>query len=172
MIATSIETRSPGPETSAHGGERVLHAVSTGPTGDRARGTHVPRTPIRRVTPPVPPLPPDAPAGGPEAAPARPPTLLDPILHERMRLALATALAVNPTLTFTELKRLLGTTDGNLSLHARRLESVGYVSRSRTVAGRTSRTEYRLTPAGRRALARYLDDLEALVRTTRARTGL
>jgi DNA-binding MarR family transcriptional regulator len=89
-----------------------------------------------------------------------------------MRLALATMLAVNESLTFTELKHLLGATDGNLSLHARRLESVGYISRRRTTVGRNSRTEYRLTPAGRRALARYLDNLDALVRTTRARTGL
>lgn len=89
-----------------------------------------------------------------------------------MRLALATALAVNESLTFTELRRLLGATDGNLSLHARRLESVGYVSRHKMAAGKTSRTEYRLTPAGRRALSRYLDDLDALVRATRARTGL
>lgn len=106
------------------------------------------------------------------AAPGRPATLLDPVLHERMRLALATALAANGSLSFTDLKRLLGATDGNLSLHARRLESVGYVARSRTIVGRTWRTEYRLTPAGRRALVRYLEDLEELVRTTRARIGL
>lgn len=132
----------------------------------------MPRTRLGRVTPPAPPPPPDASAHRPVVAPDRPATLLDPILHERMRLAVATALAVNDRLSFSELKRLLGATDGNLSLHARRLESVGYVSRSRTRVGRTSHTEYRLTPAGRRALARYLDDLEALVRTTRARTGL
>lgn len=132
----------------------------------------MPRTPIRRVTPLASPRPPGASPDRLVAAPERPATLLDPILHERMRLALATALAVNDSLTFTELKHLLGTTDGNLSLHARRLESVGYVSRHRTPAGRSWRTAYRLTPAGRRALTRYLDDLDALVRTTRARTGL
>jgi DNA-binding transcriptional ArsR family regulator len=86
-----------------------------------------------------------------------------------MRLAIVSALAVNDSLSFNELKRLLDTTDGNLSVHARRLEEAGYVTCSKTFEGRVPRTEYRLSAAGRRALERYLEHLEALIRATRER---
>ncbi len=77
------------------------------------------------------------------------------------------ALAIHDTLTFTDLKRITGATDGNLSVHARRLEDAGYVHCSKSFAGRTPRTDYRLTAAGRRALERYLDHMDALIRATR-----
>jgi DNA-binding HxlR family transcriptional regulator len=92
---------------------------------------------------------------------------LDRLIHERMRLAIVSALAVNASLTFNELKQLLETTDGNLSVHARKLEEAGYVTCTKTFAGRLPRTEYRLTAAGREALGRYLDHMEALIRATR-----
>jgi DNA-binding HxlR family transcriptional regulator len=94
---------------------------------------------------------------------------LDRLIHERMRLGIVSALAVNDSLTFNDLKRLMGTTDGNLSVHARKLEDAAYVSCRKSFEGRVPRTEYRLTPAGRRALERYLDHMEALIRTTRER---
>ena len=97
------------------------------------------------------------------------PLELDRLIHERMRLAIVSALAVNDTLSFNELKQLLDTTDGNLSVHARKLEEAGYVACSKTFEGRVPRTEYRLTPAGRRALERYLAHMEALIRATRDR---
>ena len=92
---------------------------------------------------------------------------LDRVIHERMRLAIVSALAVNDTLTFNDLKRLLDTTDGNLSVHARKLEEAGYVSCTKSFAGRMPKTEYRLTAAGRRALDRYLDHMEALIQAMR-----
>lgn len=92
---------------------------------------------------------------------------LDRLIHERMRLAIVSALAVNDSLTFNELKQLLETTDGNLSVHARKLEEAGYVTCTKTFEGRLPRTEYRLTAAGRQALGRYLDHMEALIRATR-----
>jgi DNA-binding HxlR family transcriptional regulator len=101
--------------------------------------------------------------------PERPASTLDAVIHERMRLAIVSALAVNPSLTFTELKRMLGMTDGNLSVHARRLEEVGYVVCEKFFEGRTPRTEYRLTAAGRRALERYLSHMDAIIRATRGR---
>ena len=94
---------------------------------------------------------------------------LDRVVHERTRLAMVSALAVNPKLTFSELKTLLRTTDGNLSVHARKLEQAEYVTCTKFFEGRVPRTEFRLTPAGRRALERYLDHMEALIRATRAR---
>jgi len=94
---------------------------------------------------------------------------LDRLIHERTRLAMVSALAVNASLTFNELKQLLGATDGNLSVHARKLEDGGYVACSKSFAGRMPRTEYRLTAAGRRALEKYLDHMEALIRATRER---
>jgi DNA-binding MarR family transcriptional regulator len=97
----------------------------------------------------------------------RPLPELDRIIHERMRLAIVSALAANPSLSFTELKGLLATTDGNLSVHARKLEDAGYVSLTKTFAGRVPKTEYRLTPEGRRAFERYLGHLEALVHNAR-----
>ncbi len=92
---------------------------------------------------------------------------LDRVIHERMRLAIVSALAVNPTLSFTELKALLKTTDGNLSVHARKLEDAGYIACSKSFEGRLPRTDYRLTAAGRRALEHYLAHMEALIEATR-----
>jgi DNA-binding HxlR family transcriptional regulator len=97
------------------------------------------------------------------------PLALDRLIHERLRLGIVTALAVNEALTFVELKGLLGTTDGNLSVHARRLEEAGYISTSKDFEGRPPRTEYRLTRAGRHALDRYLDQMDALIKATRGR---
>jgi len=95
------------------------------------------------------------------------PVELDRIIHERVRLAIVSALAVNETLTFNELKALLDTSDGNLSVHARRLEDAGYITCDKSFEGRVPRTEYRLTPEGRQALQRYLDHMEALIRRVR-----
>ncbi|HTR46638.1 MAG TPA: transcriptional regulator [Verrucomicrobiae bacterium] len=92
---------------------------------------------------------------------------LDRIIHERTRLAILSALAVNASLTFNELKDLLRVTDGNLSVHARKLEDAGYIGCTKSFAGRVPKTEYRLLPAGRRALEKYLDHMEALIRATR-----
>ena len=94
---------------------------------------------------------------------------LDRLIHERVRLGIVSALAVNDSLTFNELKALLHTTDGNLSVHARKLEDAEYVACVKSFAGRVPKTEYRLTAPGRRALERYLDHMEALIRATRAR---
>ena len=94
---------------------------------------------------------------------------LDRLIHARVRLGIVSALAVNSSLTFNELKDLLGTTDGNLSVHARRLEDAGYVVCKKSFDGRLPRTEYRLAERGRQALQRYLDHMEALIRTTRER---
>jgi DNA-binding HxlR family transcriptional regulator len=88
---------------------------------------------------------------------------IDRIIHERLRLGIISALAVNDSLTFNELKHSVKTSDGNLSVHARKLEEAGYLHCSKTFAGRTPRTEYSLTAAGRRALERYLDHMEALL---------
>ena len=93
---------------------------------------------------------------------------LDRVIHERMRLGIVSALAVNSTLSFIELRDLLGASDGNLSVHARKLEDAGYVTCEKTFEGRIPRTDYRLTDAGRTALARYLDHMEALIQATRA----
>lgn len=92
---------------------------------------------------------------------------LDRIIHERMRLGIVSALAVSESLTFNELKRLLQTTDGNLSVHARRLEEAEYVECTKTFEGRMPKTEYRLTDAGRKAFERYLDHMEALIQAMR-----
>lgn len=97
------------------------------------------------------------------------PLELDRLIHERIRLAIVSALAVNPSLTFNELKQLLGTTDGNLSVHARKLEEAGYVSCSKQFEGRIPRTEYSLTGSGKKALQRYLEHMEALIETTRGK---
>ncbi len=94
---------------------------------------------------------------------------LDRIIHERMRLGIVSALAVNDTLTFNELKKLLRTTDGNLSVHARRLEEAQYVTCTKSFEGRMPKTEYGLTVAGRKALERYLDHMEALIHAMRDR---
>ena len=94
---------------------------------------------------------------------------LDRLIHERMRLGIVSALAANETLTFNELKGLLGCSDGNLSVHARRLEEAGYVACTKTFEERLPRTTYRLTAEGRRALERYLGHLEAVIRHARGR---
>ncbi|HUJ40577.1 MAG TPA: transcriptional regulator [Candidatus Acidoferrales bacterium] len=91
----------------------------------------------------------------------------DRLIHERIRLGIVSALAVNRSLTFNELKSLLKTTDGNLSVHARKLEEAGYLVCTKSFDGRLPRTDYRLAPAGRRALERYLAHMEALIRATR-----
>ncbi len=92
---------------------------------------------------------------------------LDRLIHERLRLGIVSALAVNDALSFNDLKRLLKTTDGNLSVHARKLEDAGYLVCSKSFAGRLPRTEYRLTASGRRALERYLSHMEAIIHATR-----
>ena len=95
------------------------------------------------------------------------PLALDQLIHERKRLAIVSALAVHEALSFTELKAAVGTSDGNLSVHARKLEDAGYIDCRKGFSGRVPRTEFRLTAAGRRALAGYLDHMEALIRRTR-----
>ncbi|MBI5710408.1 MAG: transcriptional regulator [Candidatus Eisenbacteria bacterium] len=100
-----------------------------------------------------------------EAAPPE----FDRLIHERLRLGIVSALAVNASLTFRELKALMKTTDGNLSVHARRLEEARYIECTKSFEGRIPKTEYRLTATGRRALERYLDHMEALIRATRER---
>ena len=100
-----------------------------------------------------------------EAAPHA--TGLDRLIHERIRLGIVSALAVNDSLTFKDLRKLLRSSDGNLSVHARKLEDAGYVQCRKSFEGRVPRTRYRITPAGRRALERYLDHMEALIRSTR-----
>lgn len=92
---------------------------------------------------------------------------LDKLIHERIRLGIVSALAVNEKLTFNELKELLQTTDGNVSVHARKLEEAGYVSCHKGFEGRVPRTEYKLTAAGKRALERYLAHMEALIKAAR-----
>ena len=93
---------------------------------------------------------------------------LDRLIHERIRLGIISALAVNDSLSFNDLKRLLRTTDGNLSVHARKLEEAGYVGCRKFFEGRVPRTEYQLTTAGRRALNGYLADMEEVIRRARA----
>ena len=92
---------------------------------------------------------------------------LDRLIHERIRLGIVSALATNDSLSFNDLKRVLKTTDGNLSVHARKLEEAEYISCVKFFEGRVPRTEYRLTAAGRRALAEYLDQMEEWIRVTR-----
>ncbi|HEY2545423.1 MAG TPA: transcriptional regulator [Candidatus Acidoferrum sp.] len=92
---------------------------------------------------------------------------LDRLIHERIRLGIVSALAVNRSLTFNELKALLKTTDGNLSVHARKLEEADYIVCTKSFDGRLPKTEYRLTASGRKALERYLNHMEALIRATR-----
>jgi DNA-binding HxlR family transcriptional regulator len=94
---------------------------------------------------------------------------LDRLIHDRLRLGILSALAVNESLSFTELRNLLKTTDGNLSVHARKLEDAGYLACRKTFEGRVPHTEYRLTATGRRSLERYLDHMEALIAATRRR---
>ena len=122
-----------------------------------ARAEHFPRTRER-----------EAPATSvPNQAPEPLPSDLDRLIHERVRLGIVSALAVNRSLTFNELKAMLKTTDGNLSVHARKLEEGDYIVCTKSFDGRLPKTEYRLTAAGRRALQRYLNHMEALIRATR-----
>jgi DNA-binding transcriptional ArsR family regulator len=107
---------------------------------------------------------PDADGGSDEGALG-----LDRLIHERMRLGIVSALAANDSLTFNDLKLLLGTTDGNLSVHARKLEDAKYITCTKSFEGRVPRTEYKLTAEGRRALKRYVDHMEALIRAIRER---
>jgi DNA-binding HxlR family transcriptional regulator len=92
---------------------------------------------------------------------------LDRTIHERIRLGILSALAINESLSFNDLRRLLKTTDGNLSVHARKLEEARYLTCNKFFEGRIPRTEYRLTPAGRRALEKYIEQMEELIRRTR-----
>ena len=104
-------------------------------------------------------------AGGAETAAPE----LDRLIHERVRLAIVSALAVNESLAFNELKDMLALTDGNLSVHARKLEEAGYVQCTKKFEGRVPRTEFRLTDEGRRALGAYLDHMEAIIHAVRDR---
>lgn len=92
---------------------------------------------------------------------------LDRLIHERLRLGIVSALAVNESLSFTDLRTMLDTTDGNLSVHARKLEEAGYIHCAKTFEGRLPRTAYKLTAAGRKALDRYLNHMEALIQAMR-----
>jgi DNA-binding MarR family transcriptional regulator len=89
---------------------------------------------------------------------------LDKVIHERMRLGIISALAANEKLSFSDLKSLLNTTDGNVSVHARKLEDAGYVTMKKSFSGRTPLTEYKITAAGRKALEQYLTHMEALIK--------
>ncbi|MFN0110941.1 MAG: winged helix-turn-helix domain-containing protein [Blastocatellia bacterium] len=94
---------------------------------------------------------------------------LDNLIHERIRLGIVSALAANASLTFSQLKELLKTTDGNVSVHARKLEDAGYINCLKSFQGRVPKTEYQLTDSGRQALEQYLDHMEALIRAARER---
>src|SRR5262245_36682136 len=102
-----------------------------------------------------------------EAKSQRSPLELDRLIHERLRLGIVSALAVNESLTFNDLKRLLETTDGNLSVHARKLEEAEYILCTKSFDGRLPRTEYRLTPAGRRALEKYISHMESIIKAVK-----
>jgi DNA-binding HxlR family transcriptional regulator len=111
-----------------------------------------------------------APHGARRSAAATAPQL-DPLVHERVRLGIVSALAVTASVTFPDLKKLLNTTDGNLSVHARKLEEAGYISCTKSFDGRIPKTEYRLTALGRQALERYLIEMEGLIQAARHRRG-
>src|SRR5438309_12083375 len=96
-----------------------------------------------------------------------PAPLLDRLIHERLRLGIVSALAANDSLTFNDLKNLMNITDGNLSVHARKLEEAGYLTCTKYFEGRLPRSDYKMTAAGRRALERYLDHMEALIQAMR-----
>jgi DNA-binding transcriptional ArsR family regulator len=107
-----------------------------------------------------------SPRPGPQAAAPRAGNL-DRLIHDRTRLAIVSTLAVHPALSFTELRAATETTDGNLSVHARKLEEAGYVTCTKGYEGRVPKTEFALTDAGRRALQKYLDHMEAIIRHAR-----
>ena len=98
------------------------------------------------------------------------PSALDRLIHDRTRLAIVSALAANATLSFTEVKALIGLSDGNLSVHARKLEEAGYLTCLKAFEGRMPKTEFKLTEAGHRALRQYLDHMEAIIRHARSKT--
>jgi DNA-binding MarR family transcriptional regulator len=118
----------------------------------RAARQHSTQAPVRRIV-----------------APERHATQLDRLIHDRMRLGILSALAAAPSMTFTDLRAALDASDGNLSVHARKLEDAGYIACTKGFDGRTQRTEYRITPAGRKAFEKYLDHMEALIAATRNR---
>lgn len=107
--------------------------------------------------------------GAPREHTSSPALSLDPVIHERVRLGIISALAVNETLSFNDLKSLLEITDGNLSVHARKLEDAGYLRCTKSFVGRQPRTEFKLTSSGRRALESYLEQMESVIRTARER---
>jgi len=130
---------------------RTASGMDTGEAGTAGQGA--PAGPgLRHVT------------GGAAASGAR---QLDRLIHERVRLGIVSALAVNESLTFIELRRLLGTTDGNLSVHARKLEDAGYLTCTKSFEGRQPKTEYRLTEAGTQALEGYLAHMETVIASVR-----
>jgi DNA-binding MarR family transcriptional regulator len=110
----------------------------------------------------------DAPTARSKSAKRESPLQLDRLIHERLRLGIISALAVNDSLTFNDLKRLLKTTDGNLSVHARKLEDADYIACDKTFAGRVPRTAYRITPSGRRALEKYVAHMEAIINAVKS----
>jgi len=118
----------------------------------------------RPAAPPPDPTPAPAPLTAAAGASA---SELDRLVHERVRLGILSALVARDSATFNDLKALLGATDGNVSVHARKLEEAGYVACTKSFDGRVPRTEYRITAAGRAALDRYLDHMEALIRAAR-----
>lgn len=126
-------------------------------TGDGAAANDVPTPSGGRKLTPV------EGQGGSDATPAA----LDRLIHERIRLGIVSALAVHDALTFNELKSLMATTDGNLSVHARKLEDAGYIACTKSFAGRVPKTDYTLTTTGRAALERYLGHMEAIIRATK-----
>ena len=108
------------------------------------------------------------PTARPHAAlPYTVPSKLDRLIHDHVRLGIVSALAANESLSFTELKSALGATDGNLSVHARKLEDAGYVACTKRFSGRTPRTDYKLAATGRRALEKYLDHMDAIIKAAR-----
>jgi DNA-binding transcriptional ArsR family regulator len=119
------------------------------------------------ASPAASPTPPSARRGDRAAAAGAATGELDRLVHERVRLGILSALAAGGSRTFNELKELLGATDGNVSVHARKLEDAGYVACTKSFDGRVPRTEFAITPEGRAALDRYLDHMEALIRATR-----
>jgi DNA-binding HxlR family transcriptional regulator len=139
---------------SSSGAERASRSASGKPRGSGARHAQGGGAVLEPVS-----------GTGGDATPAS----LDRLIHERIRLGIVSALAVNAHLSFNALKALMGTTDGNLSVHARKLEEAGYVSCTKSFEGRVPKTDYALTAAGRRALERYLGHMEAIIKATRER---
>ena len=135
--------------TRSHGGREARREALRGRPGSRSQDA--------------------SPASHLEPARQAAPVDFDRLIHERIRLGIVSALAISETMTFSDLKKILRTTDGNLSVHARKLEEARYIDCTKSFEGRLPKTEYRLTPAGRRALERYLGHMEALIRATRER---